>query len=371
VEAAVTSLPLEAVEREVARLWEEEARRSQASRVELATLVALVSEPGLLDRAKDAVERLTRVYPLRTILAVWEPGEPPSLTADVALHRLPSNGQACGDSITVRAVGQAREWLPENIERLVLADLPICAWWVGDLPDFDDLFDRVVVRSDLVVVNSSEMDLRDLEKLSSIAARCRDRYALADLAWIRLRWIQEIVARFFDDPVACTTLSGVRRIAIEFSPREGEQDVTSTTAGLLFGWIAHVLRLGSEAPQWKRGETWGEVTLGAVQGRFERRRRNDVRPGAVLRLTIECEAGRFDLERQEDPNLFLWTREVPGVPTPSQVLRVSSHEEWSLLARCMERPRRDMLLEASLLAGSRVVRPVAPRLSMTPPARPT
>ena len=45
-------IPLDAVEREIARLWAEEAERSHAPRIELMTLVALVSEPSLLARAQ-------------------------------------------------------------------------------------------------------------------------------------------------------------------------------------------------------------------------------------------------------------------------------------------------------------------------------
>jgi hypothetical protein len=50
-------------------------------------------------------------------------------------------------------------------------------------------------------------------------------------------------------------------------------------------------------------------------------------------------------------------------------LRFGSHEEPKLLARFLERPARDRLLEASLLIGSRIVRSVAPRMSSFPTPR--
>jgi glucose-6-phosphate dehydrogenase assembly protein OpcA len=355
------------VERELGKLWEAEANKQGATRVGLLTLVALVSEPRLLERAQKVVSDVVKLHPLRTIVAAWKDGPTPSLTADVDLHRVSPGGPVCGDSIALEAVGSAREWLPGNADRLALADLPVCMWWVGDLPDYDDLFDRMVVNADVVIVNSQDMDLRDLEKLSAVARRSGGRYALADLAWIRLHSIQDLVARFFDDEAGRAYLDKVERIEIEYSPREGEQDATSTRSGLLFGWIAHVLKLPVEAPMWKRGEGWAEVRLGEVVARFEPKLKPGVRPGGVVRLSILCKGARFDLERQDDPQIFRWSRDVPGATTPPQLLRIQSLDETTLLCRCLERPKQDPLLEASMHVGSRIVQPVAPRLSDAPP----
>jgi glucose-6-phosphate dehydrogenase assembly protein OpcA len=369
LEAAVR-LSLDAVQREVGRLWAEEARRSRAARVELMTIVALVSEPRLARRAKEVLEQVVRAHPSRTILVTWTQGNEASLTAEVSLHQPPDGGPACGDFIEIEAVGSARDWVPQNIDRLILSDLPVGLWWVGDLPDFDNLFDRAVLSADLVVVNSSEMDLRDLEKLSSIMGRSRGRYALADLTWIRLHALQELVARFFDDPGARRCTQSVERVTIEFALRPGTTDVASTQAGLLVGWIANALSLNATRVEWNRGPTWAEVNLGSVAVRFESRAHPDVPPGGILRLVVECrcDAGRFAIERQDDdPHAFKWTREVPGVATPPHTLRLAAPDEPSLLLRCLSQPRHDPLLEASLAAAVRIVRPVAPRFSAAPP----
>jgi hypothetical protein len=231
------------------------------------------------------------------------------------------------------------------------------------LPDFDRLFDRLVVDADLIVVNSSEMDLRDLEKLSTIVMRTRNDCALSDLAWIRLRPLQELIARFFDDETGRGCIPAIERVTIEFAPRDGELEAASTQAGLLLGWIANALSLQAENAHWNRGASWSEATLGRVVARFEPRSRPDVPPGSILRVTMECDGARFEVERQEDPQVFRWSREAPGAPVPLQTLRVGIPEEASLLIRCLERPRRDPLLEKSLHTATRIVRPVAPRLS--------
>ena len=83
---------------------------------------------------------------------------------------------------------------------------------------------------------------------------------------------------------------------------------------------------------------------------------------------MECEAARFEIERQDDPQRLPLVARGPGVATPPQMLRVGAFEEATLLIRCLERPKRDLLLETSLRVGSRIVTPVAPRLSALPPS---
>jgi glucose-6-phosphate dehydrogenase assembly protein OpcA len=355
-------LSLDLVEHELARLWKEETDRGGAPRIELLTLAAIASDPSVVERAERTVQAVARTYPSRTLVARWTQDPDDTITAEASLHRVPG-GNACGDAILIEARGVAREWIPESVDRLSLPDLPVCVWWVGDLPDFDRLFDRLVVGADIVVVNSTEMDLRDIEKLSTIVTRMRDTCALADLTWIRLRPMQEMVARFFDDETGLALMKAIDRVTIEFVPRDGDPDAACTQAGLLFGWIANALGLGAEKPSWKRGSGSAEVSLGRVTGRFVQRPRADVPPGSLLRVALECDGARFEVERQDDPNVFRWSREAPGAPVPPQTLQVGIPDETRLLIRCLESPRRDPLLEKSLHTTTRIVRPVAPRLS--------
>jgi glucose-6-phosphate dehydrogenase assembly protein OpcA len=366
---ATVKVALDEVEGEIARLWREEAERSRATRVELMTLVAFVSEPSLLLRTQEVVSEFVRAQPSRTIVAIAREGDKKGIMADVALHRASVGEPPFGDALTLEATGGGRDWLPENVDRLVLSGLPVCLWWVGDLPDFDRLFDRMLLSADVVVVNSGETDLSDLQKLSEIAMRSRDRYALNDLTWIRLRPIQKLIARFFDDELGGACLTTLRRVRVEFSPRsERDLDVTSTEAALLFGWMAHALALRPEGVRWRRGDGWAEAVLGKVTARFDRKVRADVPGGTILSVALECDGARFEVERQDDPQVFRWSREIPDAPMPQETLRSAIHGEAALLVRCLERPKRDLLFEASLHLASRVVRSVAPRLSRLPAA---
>jgi hypothetical protein len=105
-----------------------------------------------------------------------------------------------------------------------------------------------------------------------------------------------------------------------------------------------------------------------VTVRFDRDKRANVPDGALTLIDLRCDGvhgqASFTLARQDDPLLFRWTCDAPDWATPSQVLSISEKGESTLLVRYLEHPAADPLLEASLRAGSAIVRPVAPRLSV-------
>jgi glucose-6-phosphate dehydrogenase assembly protein OpcA len=366
---------LEKVERELAVLWEDEAKKTQRSRVALMTLAALVSETRLLGRAKDVLASVARAMPCRTIAATWGSGDP-TIDCDVELHRNPARkDEACGDAIVLEAKGSARDWLPENFDRLALSDVPYCLWWVGDLPDYDKLFDEAVQHVDVVVVNSAEMDLRDLEKLAGIVRASKGTYALLDLTWVRLRGLQDLVARFFDDPTTRPFLDGLKSIKITYSPRANESDVASTRVGLFLGWMASALGFATDSAKWTRDATGGELRVERrgkpIVVKVDRATMEGAHEGTITKIVLSCDGpggeGRFELER-ESLKTVRWTIDAPGVLLPEQKLALSGHDERDLLARQLERPKHDALFESSIDAAFRLVQPIAPRLS-APPVR--
>jgi glucose-6-phosphate dehydrogenase assembly protein OpcA len=370
---------LKDVERELTKLWEEDRVTSHASRAELCTVVALVSEPSLLDRAQKVLAEVATSYPCRTIAAVWHAGSPPALEADVYLHKNPSRkNQACGDGIVLDAIGDARDWIPGNVERLLLPDVPACVWWVGDLPDNDDLFDVMVRRADAVIVNSAEMDLRDIEKLAYILRQSKDSYAFMDLTWERLRPLQDLVARFFDDAHTRPYLDTLRDVTIAFSPREGDTDVATTRAALLLGWLGSALALDGSQANWTRKDAGGDLVVVRegfpdVTFHFVHDKRDGVDYGGITRVEMLSgpeggDAARFLLARPgDDPYAMVSSYSAPNLSPPPQTFRLERHHEATLLLACLERPMKDRLLEASIRMATKLVHPIAPRMSEAPP----
>ena len=208
---------------------------------------------------------------------------------------------ACGDAIVLEAFGEARWWLPENFDRLALPDLPYCVWWVGDLPDHDLLFDEAIQRRrPVVVVNSAEMDLRDIEKLSNIARSSHGFYALLDLTWVRLRGLLDLVARFFDDPATLPYLSRLKSVTLTYNPRPGESDAASTRCGIFIGWLATQLKLQTETARWHRDASGGRGHAPARGGlspvaiRINQEKLADAHDGAITRITMVCDGPTGD-----------------------------------------------------------------------------
>ncbi len=369
------NIALDQVDKHLAYLWDSATRHDQATaRTTLLTLVIIVSDDSLLERVQGVIAEVIDAQPVRTIVVRWTQSGESEIMADASLH-LNSSKQPSGDSISLIAMGKARHWLPENIDRFVLSGMPCCVWWVGDLPDRDDLFERMVERADITIINSAEMDLRDLNKVADIADKFRHT-AIADLTWGRLRGMQDLIARFFDHPDAAPYLDELTRITLAFSPRENDIDVASTRVGLLLGWICHALNLDTQHPKWylkkgftqvvlrRRGGNYPEITV-----HIERERKAGVHDGALTRVELAAgtdEEAVFTISRQEDPSNVQWTSKVPDVVIPPQLMHFGSHHEGRMLRRCLENPGRDPLFEQSVRAAREILRSVAPRLSGSP-----
>ncbi len=370
------SIPLDQVEQTLTRLWEEEVRSDRSvAHATLLNLVVLVSHDSLLERAQSMIAELVKYHAARTITVTWTEEGTPEIEADVGLYRTgDTRNSACGERIFLRAHGTARLWVPENIERLALSGLPYIVWWVGDLPDRDNLLERIIERADLAVVNSAEMDLRDLVKLADVADKFPNT-ALTDLTWVRLRGLQDLIARFFDDPETRPYLEELTQIHFSYSCRESETDVASTRVGLLLGWLCQALDVDTDRCMWSVRKHGGDVFLGRenphppVHVRIAHDRRPGVHDGALTRIELRAgqrEQAKFLIERQEDPSNVLWSLDVPGLNTPSQLVRFESHFESNTLRRTLERPERDVLFESSLRAARSILKAVAPRLTSPP-----
>ncbi len=359
-------IPLADVERSLAAQWAASTRPDVHAC--LFTLVAVCASPDELARARGALPSVAIAHPCRTVTITCYPGDVPEITARASLHiDTHRANDPVGDDIDLDVRGDARRWVPSTLARLRAEGLPVYVWWVGDLPDDDRLFDRLVEEADVAVVHTADMDLRDLDALARLLSLSNGAYVLADLTWMRLRTWQEFTARFFDDPAARAHLASLRELTLQLCPRERELEAASTQAALFAGWICEALGWDTARPRWS-GE--GSERTAVIQDRsgadvtvrFVTIEREGVYPGAIEAVTLSAPDGaRFELSRGDDPYVLCWSAEADGVHSPSQCVRIGAPEEPKMLARTLDRPRRDLLFERSLAAAARLVAPVAAR----------
>jgi glucose-6-phosphate dehydrogenase assembly protein OpcA len=348
LEAAV-KVALEKVEGELRKLWD---AQGPVPRSRTMTLVALCETEEHEPIARKGLALAAPTHGARAVMVGWRAGDKPEITADDEL--LPGPKGPGAELIRLEAIGDSRAWVPDTVSRLITADLPVFVWWVGDLPDQETLLDRMAfgAHATVAVVNSNEMDLRDLPVLDAMV-RSAKATALADFTWQRLRYWQEMVARFFDTPECAADLAKVRSLRVRFQQRAREPERASNQAALFVGWLG--ARLGwSEARA--KGDTLTMSSAGGpVEITFESTRREGLPDGALVDVELRTPDARYRVHRaDDDPLVVCWEGERPGVPFPNQCVRIHPPHDGVLLCRVLERPLRDRLYEASLRGAAAV-----------------
>ena len=365
---------LDRVEQALSRMWDERAAKGAAAHVCLANVVALCVDADRVTGVTETLNTLMPSLPGRAIVVAMEDSGEAGITADVDLV-LNAKKEACGELLSVTVRGAARDWLANAIEVLLAPGGRAYVWWVGDIPDDATMFDQLTAIADVVMVNSEEMDLRDLRTLSRLVAAEAGRYSLADLNWVRLRSWQELLARFFDDPAVLPQLKTARTLTVSSAPHriDAHDEPTSTQAALYAGWFAASIGCEMAAATWepKSGRT-RTVSVprdggGALAIRFEVTERADVFPGAITGIALETDDGsKFEVARQEDRHVLGWSGNCAGAVIPQAVLRVGIAQDARMLARQLDSPVRDPLFEASLAATTTLIRPLYPVDSRPP-----
>ena len=356
VEAAM-SLSLDQVERELARLWEEEARdvgrrARRAPDARRARERAAAARARAEGRVPSVVARASRRAPS------WRSGRtgrrrrsPPTSRCTGAPGRRrraatrsrsrPSARPASGCPATPSAWrSRTCPCASGGWATCRTSTISSTAWWSA--PTWSSS-------------TRSEMDLRDLEKLSSIAHALPgplraggphvDPPALAagpGRAVLRRR------AR----GSACLAGARAHPHRVLAAPGEKGRDQHAGGAALRLD-RARARAAGASAREWKRGDRWAEVTLGRARralraeaagptcGRGYRPRRHGRGPGPLR----DRAAGR--------PAGLPLVARGPGGRTPrADAPRACRSTSRRCSLRCLERPKRDPLLETSLTSAA-------------------
>ncbi|MGZ3422729.1 MAG: glucose-6-phosphate dehydrogenase assembly protein OpcA, partial [Polyangiales bacterium] len=322
---------LEKIDGELRKLWEAQGPKPRSRTM---TLVALCETEEHEPIALRGLSTAAPLHNARAVLVGCRPGAEPSITAEIELLDGPQGPAA--ELIRLQAIGDARAWIPDTVSRMISADLPVFVWWIGDLPDHETLFDRMAfgAQATIAVVNSNEMDLRDLPVLDSMA-----RGALADFTWQRLRYWQEMVARFFDVKECASDLEKLRSLHVCFQQRAKDPERASNQAALFIGWLS--ARLGWSSPRWSDAKVTLSSKAGDVEITFEGAHRDGLADGALVAVELRTADARYRVHRpDDDPLAICWEGERPGTPFPNQCVRVHPPDDGVLLCRVLERPLR-------------------------------
>jgi glucose-6-phosphate dehydrogenase assembly protein OpcA len=346
---------LSTVERELMGLWKSVAQERADDEVQVPTrasilnLVVCSPTEDALRAAAETIPQLTIDHPCRAILIASELGsKASSLEAWASVHcRLlrPARKQVCCEEIHISAGGESVGRLPGAIPPLLIPDLPVFLWWLGEVPLEDVLFDRLSGLADRVILDSAQFEdqSKALSTLWALVDRGHGRAVVSDLNWARLDPWRELAAQLFDPPDYRPYLARINSVAVEGNTLQ---------SFLLIGWLAS--RLG-----WKAIHNPTRLTIGmaghdgeVVVEMEERGATDSTSEGLLsLRLMASQPPAVFSISRSDDFTCAVTVAQVSEASPLRRAVRMKPLSEMQLLSRELNSMGRDPVYEEALQAA--------------------
>jgi glucose-6-phosphate dehydrogenase assembly protein OpcA len=350
------------------QLWAEEQHDRGVVRACVLNLVVYANDAEGAALATDVVTQLTDSHPCRAlVLTSDETADETALRAWLSAHcQLPKpNGQrVCCEQVTLAATGDAVERLPSAVLPLLVPDLPVVLWWMGEPSFGSPLFEQLVDVADRLIVDTRSFQdpTFSLSQLASLVRNHSSRIAVDDLNWARLTPWQEQLAQTFDSTETLPYLERAERVTIRYARPRGSAWADPEQALLFAGWLLN--RTG-----WKQPPALTRVGGGHFRGRLRRAGRDlvielvphdlEIPPertdGSGMLLGVELRAhyndrpAIFRIERHVEDLDRLTTEIVLGDRQPIPVTRMLGRRNLaSLLAEDLSRFDHDYLFEAAL-----------------------
>ena len=252
--------------------------------------------------------------------------------------------QACvaidEERVEVDVSGMTAGEVAAYVTGLCATGVPTVLWWSGFQESSRPIFYALLPSIDTLVVDSSG-GTRDETGMRALAAFHAEHpeVVLRDLAWLRLRPWQDMIANFFDDPNLERELFSIRKLAIA-SGSESE-------ALYLAGWLA--TRLGWHAS--------GKNAFTDLEGKeisFERRRTGDIRRVHSVCIDTETSWYHGEVSRDAENVVSVWVEgQHASAPRlfPLQAIDNASLLERAILERGMDEVFETALRGAATLLG--------------------
>lgn len=326
------------IEHELAALWRaEQGDDARAvTKAALWNVVAHTWNAREQTHATGVLGRVSAAVPQRTIVIRAESGG--DAASGIAswisanCHLTGGGGQqVCSEEITIVASGSRVAHVPPLVTALLLPDMPVAVWWIGDLPaDHHAYVEALFEPADRLIVDSADFGgASDLELVSRIAERTTT--APADLNWARIEEWRAATAALFDPPAMRERLGGIRRVCV----RSG--------GGSSFAEISQALLYVA----WLQAQSGTEIA-------FDLAAEGEARGIAAVELHFE-DAAMAMIRRHGARGVVVASTD--GSETELDcVTRPLAHATEDLIVRLLKRPEADRVYLKALRAAQRLVR---------------
>jgi glucose-6-phosphate dehydrogenase assembly protein OpcA len=316
-----------------------DAIRSELARTKLATstinLVVWIDDPARRDWILERAGMLAEKHPSFTLILDHTGVRGGDATVTTVARDAESTFSVRGERVDIDVSGAGAETIVGYVAGLCGRGLPTILWWSGMRDESRPIFEALLPQVQTLLFDSSG-GARDEEAMRELVAfhKAHPEVELRDLAWMRLRPWQDMIANFFDDPALIGELFSIRRIHIESG--------SDSEAFYLASWLAS--RLG-----------WAPTGHDAFTDRtgariaFERKRIGDIR--RVQSICLDSETSWYHGEVTDDPGVVrVWVegehaREHAREP---RLFPLQAIDNASLLERAVLETGADDVFETAL-----------------------
>jgi glucose-6-phosphate dehydrogenase assembly protein OpcA len=342
-----------AIEKTLAELWRSESENEEhaLTRAALWNVVAHTANGAHQTMASETLGRVSAAIPQRTIIICADPAAESKLRSSISANCHPDGGgkQVCSEEIAIIAGGDHIHRIPPLVNSLLIPDMPVAVWFLGDLPSEHEAYvDALLEPADRLIVDSVHFDSpADLALISRMAEQTST--APADLNWLRLEEWRGATAAIFDPPAFRNRLRSIRRVRV-VSAIAGDERFGQTIESLFYAsWLS--AQLGHHVD--RDGHVEGPA--GTIDYVFERRKQStDV--GGVAHVEMQFDDGSSAcISRSHDCGVL--TANLDGLETtPESVIRSRSRGVDDLIVRQLKKPEGDPVFLRALPISTRLAK---------------
>lgn len=352
------SVEIADIERELNRLWQSNISTAQGRqmpvRASVLNLVVYTTSDADADKLGEMVGRLSGRHPLRAVILSAEPYHAqPSLDTRINSYCFedPETGsQVCCEQVIVGANGEPANHLTGIVVPLLIPDLPVYLWWMGEPQYESETFTDLIRSAQKLIIDSATFTPTPeaFRQVLAISRSERRTCAVSDLNWMRLWPWLEVVAQFFDHQNLHPHLYGIQSVVVEYAKgSEGEQ-ASPTQAALMAAWLFS--RLGEQPDHLQM------KPVAAPQ----------IPSGNIASFTMEtrhgAETARFVVDQLEDTGLHAKAcAQVGERKMLERVVAITPRSRSEMLDIALEGCSRDLPYEDSLEIAAELLKREAAR----------
>jgi glucose-6-phosphate dehydrogenase assembly protein OpcA len=280
------------IEKQLAELWraEKQAKDGAITRAALWNVVAHAWTPKQHAHAAEVLASASASVPQRTIIVRADPDGPDDMQAWISAncHILGDSRQVCSEEVSIVAGGERVDHIAPLVNALLLPDMPVAVWWLGDLPNEHAYVEALLEPADRLIVDSSHFDsAADFELVAKIAAQTTT--APADVNWARVEEWRAASAAVFDPPAMRERLPSIANVRVTTA---GGSLGAMSEAVLYVSWL--MAQVGYEIP-FELATQSEEEGISAVDIRFHDNTSALIR-GDRGRGVVQCSAAHAETE---------------------------------------------------------------------------